>query len=186
MTDPVDSSEEREQFDAAVNDELLLLEHGAGFDDTTALEHQRNALQVEKKARALAVLRRGLSESPELRQGLRLTLLMALIGATGRLTIPVLVQQVIDKGLLADEGFRPGFTLAACGGAALIIMSVAVLTRFTYIRLVTAAEAMLRNLRVRAFAHVQRIRKCSASTGWSARLLGSGPLGVPPSAERHC
>ncbi|NCY16957.1 MAG: ABC transporter ATP-binding protein [Actinobacteria bacterium] len=156
--DPVDSSEE---FDAAVNDELLLLERGAGFDDTTALEHERtaqeSAQETERKARAIAVLRRGLSESPELRQGFRLTLLMAIIGAVGRLTIPVLVQQVIDKGLLADEGFRPGFTLAACGGAAVIVISVAFLTRFTYIRLVTAAEGMLRNLRVRAFSHVHRL-----------------------------
>ena len=157
MTERSDTSSDYEDFDSAVNDELLLLEHGAGFDDTTALEHELNAFDAEKKARALAVLRRGLSESPELRQGLRLTLLMAMIGAAGRLTIPVLVQQVIDKGLLADEGFRPGFTLAACGGAAVIIVSVAILTRFTYIRLVTAAEAMLRNLRVRAFAHVHRL-----------------------------
>jgi hypothetical protein len=58
VTEHSDATEDREDFGAAVNDELLLLEHGAGFDDTTALEHERNAVEAEKKARALAVLRR--------------------------------------------------------------------------------------------------------------------------------
>ena len=139
-----------EALDTDTNDAFVLLEHGAEFDDTTAQ-------QLEQRARALAVLRRGLSESPELRRGLRFTVLLAIVGAVGRLTIPVLVQQVINNGLLADEGFRPGFTLTACGGAAVIIICVALLSRVTYIRLVQAAESMLRNLRVRAFAHVHAL-----------------------------
>lgn len=145
------------------HDELVTLEHGAAFDDPTALEHdlareQRLADQEhEERHRAMAVLRRGLADSPELRQGLRLTVLFAVLVAVGRLTIPVLVQQVIDKGLLADEGFRPAFTFAACGGAAVIVIGVTMLSRITYVRLVTAAESMLRSLRVRAFAHVHRL-----------------------------
>ena len=146
-----------EALDTDTNDAFVLLEHGAEFDDTTALQHELTAQQLEQRARALAVLRRGLSESPELRRGLRFTVLLAIVGAVGRLTIPVLVQQVINNGLLADEGFRPGFTLTACGGAAVIIICVALLSRVTYIRLVQAAESMLRNLRVRAFAHVHAL-----------------------------
>ena len=104
------------------------------------------------------MLRRGLADSPELRRGLRLTVLFAVLVAVGRLTIPVLVQQVIDKGLLADEGFRPAvFTFCGLRRAAVIVIGVAVLSRVTYLRLVKAAEAMLRNLRVRAFAHVHRL-----------------------------
>ncbi len=128
-----------------------------GGGDAEAATAPEAAGGGQERRRAMAVLRRGLADSPELRQGLRLTVLFALIGAVGRLTIPVLVQQVIDKGLLADEGFRPGFTLAACGGAALIVVGVALLSRVTYIRLVKAAESMLRGLRVRAFAHVHRL-----------------------------
>ncbi len=153
------------------HDELVTLEHASAFDDPTGLEHGRirpdpdRDLAAEAEAerlheeqhRALAVLRRGLADSPELRKGLRLTVLFAVLVAVGRLTIPVLVQQVIDKGMLADEGFRPGFTFAACGGAAVIVIGVAALSRVTYVRLVRAAEAMLRSLRVRAFAHVHAL-----------------------------
>jgi len=156
------------------HEELVTLEHGAAFDDPTGLglgraeagEGQEHASlppgagaeeEGGERRRALAVLRRGLADSPELRRGLRLTVVFAVLVAVGRLTIPVLVQQVIDKGLLADEGFRPGFTLVACGGAAVIVLGVALLSRVTYVRLVKAAEAMLRSLRVRAFAHVHRL-----------------------------
>src|SRR6478735_12039688 len=153
------------------HDELVTLEHASAFDDPTGLEHGRvrpdpdrdlaaeaEAERVhEEQHRALAVLRRGLADSPELRKGLRLTVLFAVLVAVGRLTIPVLVQQVIDKGMLADEGFRPAFTFAACGGAAVIVIGVAMLSRVTYVRLVKAAEAMLRSLRVRAFTHVHAL-----------------------------
>jgi putative ABC transport system ATP-binding protein len=152
------------------HDALVTLEHGVAFDDPTAIEHGHtrepaagdgdggpNEQEAEERRRAIAVLRRGLADSPELRQGLRLTVLFAVLVAVGRLTIPVLVQQVIDKGLLADEGFRPAFTLIACGGAAVIVIGITMLSRVTYVRLVKAAEAMLRSLRVRAFAHVHRL-----------------------------
>jgi len=148
--------------------ELLALEHAEAFDDPTGqLRGDRDAHSASDDARdesdgilgagAVAVLRRGLRESPELRRGLWLTVLFAALSAVGRLTIPVLVQQVVDKGLLADEGFQAEVVLGICGIGALIILVVAVLSRFTYLRLVAAAEAMLRSLRVRAFAHVHEL-----------------------------
>lgn len=106
---------------------------------------------------ALAVLRRGLRASPELRVGFRITVLMAVINAVGRIIIPVLVQQVLDKGVLTDDGFNAAFTFGACGLAFAITIGVTVLGRATYIRLVTTAETMLRNLRVRAFAHIHSL-----------------------------
>lgn len=157
--------DERTQAELA-HTELARLEHVSSFDDDTvaeqdAMERSREqaaaSLVAPRRPRALAVLRRGLDESPELRQGLRITVLFAIIGAVGRLTIPVLVDQIVQNGLLADEGFRPGFTIAACSVAAVIVSGVAALSRITYIRLVTTAESMLRNLRVRAFEHVHRL-----------------------------
>ena len=82
---------------------------------------------------------------------------MAVFTAGGRIVIPVLIQQILDEGILSDEGFRPGFILTACGLALVVTLAVLVLSRLTYIRLVTAAESMLRNLRVRTFAHVHRL-----------------------------
>jgi ATP-binding cassette, subfamily B, bacterial len=146
--------------------ELIALEHGEAFDDPAARsrvdrDEPPSGGEVSPTgvmgAGAIAVLRRGLAESPELRRGLWLTVLFAMLSAVGRLTVPVLVQQVVDKGLLADEGFRPGLVFTICGIGAGVILGVAVLSRFTYLRLVAAAEAMLRSLRVRAFAHVHRL-----------------------------
>ena len=153
---------DQEQLSAQANDELAVMGHAAAFDDPIALEHDALAASAEEKAnerrlRAMSVLRRGFSQSPELVRGLRLTVLFAIIGSVGRLIIPVLIQQVIDKGLLADEGFRPGFTITACSAAAVIVILVMLLARVTYVRLVTTAEMMLRNLRVRTFAHIHRL-----------------------------
>ncbi len=106
---------------------------------------------------AMAVLRRGFVASPELALGLRVTVVMAIINAVGRIIIPVLIQQILDKGILADNGFQAAFTLTACGLAFLVVIGLTLLSRVTYIRLVSTAEAMLRNLRVRAFAHIHSL-----------------------------
>ncbi len=146
--------------DLAEHDDMARLEHAASFDDPTAIDHeiaQAIADATAKRERALTVLRRGLAESPELGRGFKITVLFAIISAIGRLTIPVLVQQVIQNGLLANEGFRVGFTLTACGLAAAIVISVALLSRVTYVRLVLTSESMLRNLRVRAFGHAHAL-----------------------------
>src|SRR5690606_30137595 len=71
--------------------------------------------------------------------------------------IPVLIQQILDRGIVGAEGFRPGFTLAACGVAMVVVLVVMALSRVTYIRLVSAAEAMLRHLRVTTFAHIHSL-----------------------------
>lgn len=103
---------------------------------------------------ALGVLRRGLGLTPELRKGFASTAVMALVSAAGRLTIPILVQVVIDRGL-TDDGYRAGVVFGACALAAVVIAVVLVLSRWAYTRLVLATELALRRLRVRTFAHVQ-------------------------------
>ncbi len=154
---------EKDELSSQANDELARMEHAAAFDDPIALEHEALAASAEedrtneRRLRAIAVLRRGFAQSPELGRGLRLTVLFAVIGAVGRLIIPVLIQQVIDKGLLADEGFNAGFTITACAVAAAILVAVMFLARITYVRLVTTAELMLRNLRVKTFSHIHRL-----------------------------
>lgn len=100
------------------------------------------------------VLRRGLRESPELRAGLGFTVILALANAIGRLILPVLIGFTLDRGLLGPEGFRPGLVASACAVAAIVVVGVYVAGRAAYIRLVRASETALRNLRVRAFAHI--------------------------------
>ncbi len=107
--------------------------------------------------RATNVLRRGLEQSPELLRGFRVSAAMALFGAVGRLVIPVLIQQILDRGLLGPDGYRPGFVYTAAAVAVAVVILVALVGRATYIRLVEAAEHMLMSLRVRAFDHIQQL-----------------------------
>jgi ATP-binding cassette subfamily B protein len=106
---------------------------------------------------ALGVFRRGLAESPELRVGLVYTIGLAIAMALGRLLVPVLLQQVVDRGLLGADGFRPAFVYPACAAAAVAVVFIYVAARFTYARMVTISEGALASLRVRAFAHIHEL-----------------------------
>ncbi len=109
------------------------------------------------RLRALAVLRRGIRDSPELRIGLVMSVGMAMGSVIGKLILPVAIQLVIDRGLDPDTGFRGSIVYSVCAFAAVIVVSFAVLARATYIRLVSNAEQALMALRVRAFAHIHAL-----------------------------
>ena len=53
---------------------------------------------------AIAILRRGLAASPELHNGLAITLLMGLSVAMGKLVIPVLIERILNQVAVADDG----------------------------------------------------------------------------------
>ncbi|NNE72881.1 MAG: ABC transporter ATP-binding protein [Acidimicrobiales bacterium] len=112
---------------------------------------------VEKpEVGAMEVLRRGLAISPELKTGFVFTAAMAVLTALGQLTIPILIQQILDRGL-DDDGVRTGFVVGASLVALGIMVVVFLASRFTYNRLVRVAETMLVRLRVRAFSHIHRL-----------------------------
>ncbi|CAN5677430.1 ABC transporter ATP-binding protein [soil metagenome] len=106
---------------------------------------------------ALAVLRRGLRESPELRSGALYTIGLAIVEALGSLLLPVLIQQIIDNGIRGDAGFRLGYIYAACALGAVFTGGVYLAGRAAFARLVHASESALRSLRVRAFAHIHSL-----------------------------
>jgi ABC-type multidrug transport system fused ATPase/permease subunit len=110
-----------------------------------------------RDAGALAVLRRGLAVTPELRQGLLLTVVLAIVTAAGKLAIPVLIQQILGRGVLGEDGYRPGFVAAACAFATVLTLVLYAISRATFLRLVRAAEASLLGLRVRTFEHIHRL-----------------------------
>ncbi|GAB2810329.1 ABC transporter ATP-binding protein [Streptomyces daliensis] len=119
---------------------------------------------------AVGILRRGIAASPELLRGIRLTLLLALLGGAGRVVVPVLVQQVLDKGL-ADGKVDMGtvYRLAMIGVVA--VAATAVVTRTTQKRLAMASERALCQLRVKAFAHVHRLSVAEQSTQQRGALV---------------
>ena len=98
------------------------------------------AAEVLEDAGAMAVLRAGLAATPELRQGLLFTAVMALATALGKLAIPILIQQILDRGVLGDAGFRPTFVYVSCTFVGALVGFLYFASRWTYIRLVRTAE----------------------------------------------
>jgi putative ABC transport system ATP-binding protein len=108
-------------------------------------------------AGALQVLRRGLAVTPELREGIALTGLLAVTTAAGKLAVPVLIQQILDRGVIGHAGYRPGFVAVTCAVVAVLIGLLYLVSRAAFYRLVRAAEASLLGLRVRAFTHLHEL-----------------------------
>ena len=113
---------------------------------------------------ALQTIRRGVELSPELTDGLRGTLLLAVLATVGRVVVPISVQQVLDKGVDAPGGPDIGFTVTV----ALIALVAVVVTglasyAMTY-RLFTSAERGLATLRTKAFRHVHDLPLLTQNT----------------------
>lgn len=111
---------------------------------------------VESADGPLQVVRRGWRTSPELRQGAGLTLALAILGGTGRVVVPILVQQILDRGV-ADGRVRMSTVFALAGLGLLGIVGTAAASRATRARLATAGEHALATLRVKAFRHIHRL-----------------------------
>lgn len=101
-------------------------------------------------------IRAGIAEAPALGKGLALTFLLALFGAAGRVTIPVVMQQAIDNGIVGAE-VRVGYIFRLCAVAATVVIIAAVSQRTAVYRLGSSAEEGLYGLRVRLFDHIHRL-----------------------------
>ena len=75
---------------------------------------------------AVRTIGRGLETAPILRQGLGVTWLFAAIGAAGRVVVPILIQQSIDRGI-SDDGVRVDIIvkMALIGAVAVSISGLA-------------------------------------------------------------
>ena len=100
-----------------------------------------------------ATLLHGLRITPEFREGLALTLLLAVLATGGRVVVPVAVQQTIDNGLSGPEPDL-GLVRLACGLAALAVLVTAGASYVMNVRLYRTTENGLAALRVRAFRRV--------------------------------
>ena len=108
----------------------------------------------EPREGAFATLRRGLHAMPEFRRGLPATFALALVATAGRVVVPIAVQQVLDRGLLAPGGPDLGLvrTLVLVSAAVVLLTGVAVYRM--NVRLFRTTETALAGLRSRAFRHV--------------------------------
>jgi ABC-type multidrug transport system fused ATPase/permease subunit len=106
---------------------------------------------------AVRTIGRGLETAPVLRQGLVLTWILAAIGAGGRVVVPILIQQAIDRGIVGPDQVDLGLVvrLAAVGAAAIVIAGFAL--RLAAFRLGQRSERALYDLRVRLIGHIHRL-----------------------------
>ncbi len=111
------------------------------------------------------VLRRGLEVSPELVQGVWVTLVLAVLASAGRIVVPIAVQQTVDTVILAagTGALRPA---RACWSAApaLALVVTGVCTALVNVRLFRSSEAGLARLRVTAFRRVHDLSALTQGT----------------------
>ncbi len=107
--------------------------------------------------RAMDVLRRGIRRTPGVKRTLAFSAAVSLLAAVGRLALPVLIQQVIDRGLFGPAGYRPGLVLGLSSAAFSVAVIVSVLSPAAEIAMIRRAQENLYQLRRAAFEHVHRL-----------------------------
>jgi len=121
------------------------------------------AMDTGEEIPALQTIRRGIAHSPELREGIWTTLLLALIATMGNVVVPIAVQQTLDKGIGTD-GPNVGFMLRMGVLAALAIGVTGLASYAMTARLFRSAERGLATLRIKAFRHVHDLPLLTQNT----------------------
>ena len=122
-----------------------------------------------EEAGARETLRRGFELSPQLREGLRGTLVLAVVSTIGSAVVPVVIQQAIDRGLTGDVDRRA--VLVSCSVAAVVVLLTGLAAYLTKVRLFVASERGLAELRIRAFRHVHDLPVLTQSTEHRGALV---------------
>ena len=97
------------------------------------------------------------ASAPALRRGLGITIVLAFLGTTGQVVVPIAVQQLVDGQALTGGPADTGGVLVA-GGIALAALALAVVAnRIALQRMVTAAAHGLSELRIAAFRRIHQL-----------------------------
>ncbi len=113
---------------------------------------------------AIATIRRGVHFSPELKEGVRGTLALAVVASMGQVVVPIAVQQTIDHGLNGPDGPDVSFTVLMGVAAAFAIVLTSVASYLMTSRLFTSSERGLATLRIKAFRHVHDLPLLTQNT----------------------
>ncbi|HEX5697002.1 MAG TPA: ABC transporter ATP-binding protein [Acidimicrobiia bacterium] len=102
------------------------------------------------------VLSRAMRLAPALKHGLRVTLVMAMIGQAITVVTPIVIQKIIDEEILASGGIdMSGVVIKA--GLALVALAVGVVVaRASVLRLIKSSSTGLSDLRTLTFRHLLR------------------------------
>ncbi len=106
---------------------------------------------------AVKAMLAAIRHAPALRRGFGLTLTLAMAGTAGQIVVPIAVQQLIDRQLVAPGPIEaPGVVLA--GAAAILVLLLALAAnRVALFRLVRAAAEGLAQLRIAAFRRIHQL-----------------------------
>ncbi len=113
---------------------------------------------------AIETIRRGVHFSPELKEGIGGTLLLAVVASMGQVVVPIAVQQTLDHGLRAPGGPDVSYTvwMGVLAAAGVVVTSVAAFLMTS--RLFSTSERGLATLRVKAFRHVHDLPLLTQNT----------------------
>lgn len=109
---------------------------------------------------AIATIGAGVQAAPSLKRGIGWTISLALVGAAGRVVVPILLQQAIDRGFTRIDGrtiVDVGFIARLCAIGAVSLIVTGLAQRTAVLRLGRSSEEALFGLRTRLFQHVHRI-----------------------------
>ena len=68
------------------------------------MSDQHGSIASATTAGVWATLRQGVAISPQILEGIRLTMFLAVFAAAGRIVVPLAVQQTVDTGIRAEGG----------------------------------------------------------------------------------
>ena len=105
---------------------------------------------------AVQMIGKGVEAAPALRRGIGATFLLAMVGSGGRVVVPILVQQAIDRGLQKNTVDVGVVTVLGVIGLSVIVVAT-IAQRTAVARLGRRSEEALYTLRVRLFDHIHRL-----------------------------
>ncbi len=101
-----------------------------------------------------ALIRRALVEAPSLRKGLKLTLILAMIGQAVTVVTPIVLQKVLDEEILDPTGVDMRGVFISGGVALVALVTGVVVGRISLLRLVRSSSTGLSDLRTKTFGHI--------------------------------
>jgi ATP-binding cassette subfamily B protein len=123
-----------------------------------------STLDTGEDLRPIETIRRGVHYSPELKDGIGGTLVLAVIASLGQVVVPIAVQQTLDRGIGSPGGPDVSYTVwtGLLAGVAIVATSWASFAMTT--RLFSTSERGLATLRIKAFRHVHDLPLLTQNT----------------------
>jgi putative ABC transport system ATP-binding protein len=109
---------------------------------------------MSEKRGAGALIRRALVEAPSLQEGLKLTLVLAMIGQAVTVITPIVLQMILDNEILNPAGVDMANVLGLAGIALTALVTGLIVGRISLLRLVRTSSTGLSDLRIKTFAHI--------------------------------